>query len=523
MKTKLLVFVSTLLIATNSLPAANIAWISFHPADDTPSANAATAGFTNAPDVGYTALLAANGHTVTRFVTIANLQNDVALISAINTNDIAIIGRSVPSGNYDTPAETAAWNVAINIPLISMGGYVNRANRLGFNTGNNIPDANSTTEYLKVLVPAHPIFAGIALDGNNLMVNPYSQRMTYTNSFDGVETLQSGISVVTNAIQTGGTVLAVIGTAGDAALDGMMIGEFPAGATTARGDVLSAKRLVFLSGSRESGITSEGSGIFDLLTDGATMFLNAVNYMIPPPTAPQITSNPVGATNLVTGDAWTLTTGVSGSNPRSYQWYRNGAAVSGANSPVLAFPSLVEATDAGDYYLIVTNVSGSATSTVARLEFLAYPPTSITNSMISYWPLDAATGSKTVDLVSSYDMSLINLTAADVVPGRWGNAFQFNGTNAYLERLSGTNDALPIYQHPNFTVSFWVSGSAQTDKRIFAEGSLTDTDPMLSLGTHNTGADAAIDVYIRNDTGGTAGDHRHGVLPIVEGGGHNVV
>lgn len=361
------------------------------------------------------------------------------------------------------------------------------------------------------------------MDGNGLMVNPYSQRVTYTNSLTGVETLQLGISVVTNAIQPGGAVLAAIGTTGDAATNGMIIAEFPAGATTARTNVLSAKRLVFLSGSRESGIHAEGSGIFDLQADGATMFLNAVNYMIPPPTPPQITSNPIGASNLVAGDAWTLTAGVNGSNPRSYQWYKDGVEIPGENSTTLAFPSLVNPTDAGDYVLIVTNSSGSATSAVARLEFLVYPPSSVTNSMISYWPLDAVTGSKTVDLVSSYDMSLINISGADLVPGRWGNAFQFNGTNAYLERLSGTNDALPIYQHQNFTVSFWVYGQGQSDKRIFAEGSLTDLDSLFSLGTHNTGADLAMDIYIRNDTGGTVGDHRHGVLPILDGGWHNVV
>lgn len=517
MKTKLLSLGAVLVLTTFSLPAANIAWVSFHSADDVPSANAAAAGFTNAPDVGYTALLAANGHTVARFVTVDNLQNNPALIADINTNDVAIISRSVPSGHYEVVAETAAWNVAVNIPVISMGGYINRANRLGFNTGTSIPDANSPAQYLKVNFPAHPIFNGIALDGNNVMVNPYSQRVTYTNSVSGVELLQSGISVVTNPIVAGGTVLATIATPGDAATNGLIIGEFPAGTTLQRGDVLSARRLVFLSGTRESGIHSEGSGIFDLQADGATMFLNAVNYMMPPPTPPQITSQPVGATNLVAGDAWTLTVGVNGSNPRFYQWYKDGTELAGATSTALTFTSLVNPTDAGEYYLIATNSSGSATSMVARLEFLTYAPSSITNGLIAYWPLDAATGTKTVDLVSSYDMSLVNLSGADIVPGKWGSAFQFNGTNSYMERLHATNDALPVYQHPNFTVSFWVNAAPQSDKRVYAEGSLTDTDPMFSLGSHNTGADLAIDVYIRNDTGGTVGDHRHGVLPIFDG------
>lgn len=49
--------------------------------------------------------------------------------------------------------------------------------------------------------------------------------------------------------------------------------------------ILGGRRLVFLSGTRERGITSEGSGIYDLTADGTTMFLNAVDYMaVPEPT-----------------------------------------------------------------------------------------------------------------------------------------------------------------------------------------------------------------------------------------------
>jgi hypothetical protein len=44
-------------------------------------------------------------------------------------------------------------------------------------------------------------------------------------------------------------------------------------------DITAGKRLVFLSGSRENGITAEGAGIYDLDGAGARMFYNAVKYM----------------------------------------------------------------------------------------------------------------------------------------------------------------------------------------------------------------------------------------------------
>ncbi|MBK7998505.1 MAG: hypothetical protein IPK15_07260 [Verrucomicrobia bacterium] len=66
---KLVPFYLCGLMASVPADAANIMFVSFHSGDNTPSAAAVTAGFTQAPDVGYTQLLQNNGHTVTRVVT----------------------------------------------------------------------------------------------------------------------------------------------------------------------------------------------------------------------------------------------------------------------------------------------------------------------------------------------------------------------------------------------------------------------------------------------------------------------
>jgi hypothetical protein len=161
---------------------------------------------------------------------------------------------------------------------------------------------------------------------------------------------------------------------------------------------------------------------------------------------------------------------------------------------------------------------------VASLAFATFPPASITNSLISYWPLDQVVGNKTPDLVSGYDMTLNFMGATNAVDGgKWNKAFQFNGTNALLSRIHNAGEALPIYQHPDFTVSLWVNANVQTDRRAFSEGSTTNGNPLFNLGTHNTGADAAVDIYIRNNTGVIVGDHRHGVIPIYDATWHNMV
>ncbi|HEX7859295.1 MAG TPA: Ig-like domain-containing protein [Verrucomicrobiae bacterium] len=250
---------------------ANIVWVSVHAADNEPSGAAATAGFTNAADIEYTRLLTNAGHTVTRYVSTAAPD-----IQYLHGFDLVIISRSNPSGNFSGAGSTA-WHSLTN-PTIHLGGYALRMNRMGFYSGDTIPDVNSASVRLNVKDPSHPIFEGINLDGSSNMVSSYAHLVTW----NGV--VQRGISVNNNAIAPGGKVLATVGTAGDAAVNGTVISEFPAGTAmrNTQVDVTAGHRLVFLTGSREQAtptLTGDGAGIFDLDPDGAKMFLNAVSYM----------------------------------------------------------------------------------------------------------------------------------------------------------------------------------------------------------------------------------------------------
>lgn len=273
MKTTLLVAVGALALAIPSVNAANIFWVSFHPDDNTPAADAAAAGFLQAPDAGYTQLLRNNGHTVTRVVT-----SGTPNLAQLNAADLVIISRSVPSGDYETDAETAAWN-SITAPTMILGGYIIRNNRLGYTTGATIPDTVGTVT-LSINDPSHPIFDGVPVGTNGVMSTPFATSL----SFDGI--VQRGLSVNTDPVAGGGDILATVATVGDPAFGGMVIGEWQAGATmgTSPADTLGGHRLVFLTGSREQDITSQAAGIFDLAPDGTKLFLNAVNYMaIPEP------------------------------------------------------------------------------------------------------------------------------------------------------------------------------------------------------------------------------------------------
>jgi hypothetical protein len=98
------------------------------------------------------------------------------------------------------------------------------------------------------------------------------------------------------------------------------------------------------------------------------------------PTAPVYSSNyPYDAT-AVQGNSFTFSAYLSGgSPPLGYQWFKNGAAIPGAIRADYTIPT-VALSDAGKYYVVATNVAGSATSREATLTVTPAVIVSITQS-----------------------------------------------------------------------------------------------------------------------------------------------
>ncbi len=81
--------------------------------------------------------------------------------------------------------------------------------------------------------------------------------------------------------------------------------------------------------------------------------------------APVFTAQPVSA-SATAGGIVTFSVTVAGQPAPTLQWQRNGVAIAGATSDTLRL-SNVTAADAGNYRVIATNASGSATSDAASL------------------------------------------------------------------------------------------------------------------------------------------------------------
>ena len=102
-----------------------------------------------------------------------------------------------------------------------------------------------------------------------------------------------------------------------------------------------------------------------------TVFLLAVMFLCAMPFAaqaasPVITQHPASQSTTV-GQPVVFVSNASGTSPLQYQWFRNLVQIQNATNRNYGIPGVVLADDGTQFFVIVTNASGSATSTVATL------------------------------------------------------------------------------------------------------------------------------------------------------------
>ena len=87
---------------------------------------------------------------------------------------------------------------------------------------------------------------------------------------------------------------------------------------------------------------------------------------------PTITTQPTTTTTVLGGSA-TFSVVAAGTGPFSYQWFKDDVAIDGANNSSITIAGAL-ATDAGLYDVVVSNASGSVTSSAASLIISGIPP-----------------------------------------------------------------------------------------------------------------------------------------------------
>ncbi|MBI5767103.1 MAG: putative Ig domain-containing protein [Verrucomicrobia bacterium] len=141
--------------------------------------------------------------------------------------------------------------------------------------------------------------------------------------------------------------------------------------------------------------------------------------------APTITTQPTANASYLVGAALTLNVVATGSPTPTYQWQKGGTDITGKTTASLAFGALA-LTDAGTYRVVVTNPSGSVTS--SAVSFLVYLPPAITTQPASQTVIAGQTAAFTVvatgDPTPTYQWMRNGLN----VPGATGATFTLNNT-----------------------------------------------------------------------------------------------
>lgn len=174
-------------------------------------------------------------------------------------------------------------------------------------------------------------------------------------------------------------------------------------------------------------------------------------------TPPVIVTQPQDAANYVLGGQ-IFSVAAVGSEPFSYQWYKTGpdTAIPGATNRTHIIDS-VTTDSAGGYFVIVTNTFGGATSVVATLTVSDPAPDYITD-LVGHYSFDETSGTAALDSSPSANNATLSnfpVDGSQWVPGRIGNALEFNASDAVNNNRVETDGSPNLVNGDYFTFTFW--------------------------------------------------------------------
>ncbi len=121
-----------------------------------------------------------------------------------------------------------------------------------------------------------------------------------------------------------------------------------------------------------SNLQPDDAGAFSVVVRNRAGTVTSANANLAINLPPTIADQPEDATGRV-GSSVAFVVTASGTGPLSYQWFFNGASMPGKTQAQLTLPN-VTTNNAGDYFVRVTNIAGTATSAIATLSVLPPQP-----------------------------------------------------------------------------------------------------------------------------------------------------
>jgi len=211
-------------------------------------------------------------------------------------------------------------------------------------------------------------------------------------------------------------------------------------------------------------------------------------------TAPSISTQPASATVTV-GKTATFSVIASGTAALTYQWKKNGAAVSGATSPSYTTAATAASNNGAQFTVVVSNAAGSVTSSAASLNVTA-PATLLLNSNAN----SLSFGSVTVSSSSTQNVTLSNAGNASVTISQVmvaGAGFNATGANGMI---------LSPGQSTTLTSTFAPSASGAAAGSISVSSNAANSPASISLsGTGVAAVNHSVALNWAPDASGTTG------------------
>jgi hypothetical protein len=204
--------------------------------------------------------------------------------------------------------------------------------------------------------------------------------------------------------------------------------------------------------------TATAAGTYYVVVTDATGSVTSANATVTVTDAPSISKQPVSAT-ILSGASQTLTVDAVGAG-LSYQWYRDGSAVSGATQPAYA------AADAGSYTVVVANTAGTVTSSAATITV----STSLAAPSIATQP-----ASLTVNAGTSATFK-VDATGTSI-------AYQWNRNGVAIAGATGASYTIPVATSTN--------AGAYTVTVTNTAGSVTSSSATLAVNVLAAGINTA--------------------------------
>ncbi len=230
--------------------------------------------------------------------------------------------------------------------------------------------------------------------------------------------------------------------------------------------------------------------------------------------APTIVSPPTNQ-SVTVGQSATFSVVAAGTAPLTYQWLKNGTAITGATGSSYTTPAAASTDNDATFKVTVTNAVGSITSAAATLTVIA---ATTTTDVLTYHNDNSRTGQNltettlTPSTVNSTQFGLLRVLPADgLVDGQplIASALSVNGTLHNVVYVVTENDSVYAYDADTGTALAHVSvlGSGETPSDDRSCGKVTPQIGITSTPVIDRSAGAHGTIYVVAMSKDASGDY----------------